>query len=423
MARVLVLDGQHGSALAVVRSLGRGGHICVVTAPKLPAIASVSRYCTAAHHLRLADDPGPLHGLVIQHDIDIVVPVSDVAMESVLEHFPEGRVAGATVAAPRPAAYRALCDKVLLLERAEALGIAVPKSVLVREPGQSMSEAAEAVGYPCVVKPHQSVVPAHGGRLQRLAVQFADTAAELGQIKASLPPEAYPVMVQTRITGRGEGVFLLSDGKASLASFAHKRLREFPPSGGASTYSESIAVAPELLELSSRLLSSAGWRGVAMVEFKRDNTTGVPYLMEVNGRFWGSLQLAVDAGVDFPCLMVDMLLDRPFNGAPEYRIGVRARRFWGDMDYLWLLLRRQEENQHLPAEEAGRGRWSILADVLRVSRHERIEELRWHDPMPFLFGFSDWVRSLGRRVSLKLSRGGTPDKRQSTHPARNSSET
>ena len=82
------------------------------------------------------------------------------------------------------------------------------------------------------------------------------------------------------------------------AVFAHRRLREKPPSGGVSVYRESVAPDPSLVARAAALLAGLGWRGVAMVEMKTDARTGTPYLMEVNGRFWGSLQLAVDAGVD-----------------------------------------------------------------------------------------------------------------------------
>jgi len=147
------------------------------------------------------------------------------------------------------------------------------------------------------------------------------------------------------------------------------------------------------------LLHSVGWEGVAMVEFKRSAASGESYLMEVNGRFWGSLQLAVDAGVDFPRMLIDMLLKRPFMGTPPYRIGVRARWFWGDFEYLWTRLRRRRQNLHLPANEQGRGRWSILRDVLRIRRHERIEELQISDPMPFFFE----LRLRARRLRKKMS--------------------
>jgi predicted ATP-grasp superfamily ATP-dependent carboligase len=59
------------------------------------------------------------------------------------------------------------------------------------------------------------------------------------------------------------------------------------------------------------LLGQFDWQGVAMVEFKVEANTGTPYLLEVNGRFWGSLQLAIDAGVDFPALLVDAATGKP----------------------------------------------------------------------------------------------------------------
>src|SRR5678815_1154177 len=86
--------------------------------------------------------------------------------------------------------------------------------------------------------------------------------------------------------------------------FAHRRIREKPPSGGVSVLSESVAADPETVRKSLALLSALDWNGTAMVEYKQDRVTGQRYLMEINGRFWGSLQLAIDAGVDFPALLV-----------------------------------------------------------------------------------------------------------------------
>jgi hypothetical protein len=238
-----------------------------------------------------------------------------------------------------------------------------------------------------------------GDRPQRSFVKFAATPSELAEATAGLPEDFFPLLIQERIIGRGEGVFLLTDGRNIRASFAHARLREYPPSGGASTYRESVEVSPELLSISSRLLQSVGWEGVAMIEFKRSAATGKPYLMEINGRFWGSLQLAIDAGVDFPRLLIDMLLQRPFVGTPVYLVGMRTRWFWGDVDYLWTRLRRTRRNLQLPADEMGRGRWNVLRDVLRIRRHERLEELQISDPMPFFFELRSWARRLRRKLS------------------------
>src|SRR5439155_25387070 len=119
----------------------------------------------------------------------------------------------------------------------------------------------------------------------------------------SAPGFAGGVLLQEFVAGRGEGVFLLTDRGRPLARFAHRRLREKPPWGGVSVLSEAIAPDPELLAGSERLLAELALTGVAMVEFRRA-PGGPAYLMEVNPRLWGSLQLAIDAGVDFPSMLV-----------------------------------------------------------------------------------------------------------------------
>ena len=106
-------------------------------------------------------------------------------------------------------------------------------------------------------------------------------------------------MIQELVEGQGKGIFALYNHGKAVAFFAHHRLREKPPQGGDSVFSESVKCDPELLRYAKTLLDKAGWHGVAMAEFK-GNDGDIPYLMEVNTGFWGSLQLAVDCGVDFP---------------------------------------------------------------------------------------------------------------------------
>ena len=68
-----------------------------------------------------------------------------------------------------------------------------------------------------------------------------------------------------------------------------------------------------------------GWFGVAMVEFKLDPRDGLPKLMEINPRFWGSLPLAIEAGVNFPLLLYRMACGETFKPVENYRIGRRCR--------------------------------------------------------------------------------------------------
>jgi predicted ATP-grasp superfamily ATP-dependent carboligase len=185
-------------------------------------------------------------------------------------------------------------------------------------------------------------------------------------------------------------MFTLIWGGELVAAFAHRRLREKPPAGGVSVYSESIPVDPQLLERGVRLLHDFAWQGVAMLEFKIDRRTGRPYLMEINGRLWGSLQLAIDAGVDFPALLVACALgQRP--ARPAYQAGGRNRWWWGDVDHLLARFRSSESELGLPP--GAPSRWQAARDFLRLWRAgDRNEVLRLSDPWPFVRETVDWLR-------------------------------
>ena len=174
-------------------------------------------------------------------------------------------------------------DKGAVLAVARELGIATPRQVVIRSKDDLRAMDPALLDYPVVLKPSRSVGE-HDGRRIALGVLHVADAASLRPVIESLDDAAFPLLVQQRIVGPGTGVFLLVWNSIVRATFAHRRLREKPPSGGVSVYSESIAADPELVEKSRLLLERMGWNGVAMVEYKLDAATGVPYLMEVNGR-------------------------------------------------------------------------------------------------------------------------------------------
>ncbi|MCH7565458.1 MAG: ATP-grasp domain-containing protein, partial [Gemmatimonadetes bacterium] len=228
----------------------------------------------------------------------------------------------------------------------------------------------------------------------RLAVRTVSSRDELDQAARGFPAESYPLLLQKRIVGPGLGVFLLWWDGATVAVFAHRRLREKPPTGGVSTYRESVPVRDDLLEYSERLLDHFRWRGAAMVEFKEDSATGTPYLMEVNGRFWGSLQLGIDADVDFPEILVRLACGEAVEPPASYRPGIRSRWLWGELDHLLWILRAprgyRSGNSDLPS------RLGALARFLVPWRPgDRLEVLRFSDPKPFLRESAAWFRALG----------------------------
>jgi ATP-grasp domain-containing protein len=398
MASVLVTDGESRAALAIVRSLGGRGHRVFVCSPRRRCLAGASRYCHAQGAV-----PDPLgagsrfaeavEGLLRLWKIEVLLPVSEAALLALLpvrEHFP-----GVAVPFPQDAVFRRVSDKAAVMDAATALGIAVPSEHRLASSAAFSSLRPADVTFPLVVKPARSVVEVLGeerGGSLKLGVQYASDWPTLRAVLDAVPAAAYPVLLQQRVEGLGTGVFvLLGEDDAVVARFAHRRLREKPPAGGVSVYAESIAAPEPLVEASVRLLRRFGWSGLAMVEYKVDSVTGRPYLMEINGRFWGSLQLAVDAGVDFPGLLVRLALGERPVPVMDYRVGTRLRWWWGDVDH--LLTRMRHSRASLSLGPNAPGRWRVLRDFVRAgAESSRNEVLRRDDPCPFLHETLDWLR-------------------------------
>ncbi len=392
MGRILITDGTERAALAVARTLVAGGHEVHVAAARRFSLAGVSR---GVHHCPLTTDPyadsvayaAELGEMIVARGIEVLLPITDVSVEAALEHR---HLLPREVALPLPdlATYRRASDKLQLLDLARAAGFGVPETVVLDSAADSGACADDL--FPAVVKPHRSVVTVDGGRCA-VGVTFVRDAVECRRALARLPPAAFPVLLQRRVSGAGEGLFVLRWGGRTVALFAHRRLREKPPAGGVSVYRESIPPDAHLLRAGERLLEALDWNGLAMIECKRDGTTGRHTIMEVNGRFWGSLQLAIDAGVDFPALLVRCALgqDPPSPNRVGYRVGVRSRWFWGDVDHLYLRLTRSAADLELADRDVSRLRAVLRFLAFRPGR-DRCEVWRWRDPAPFLLETLQW---------------------------------
>jgi predicted ATP-grasp superfamily ATP-dependent carboligase len=393
---VIITDGEQRAALAVVRSLGAAGYRCIVTSSSRQSIAGESRFVARAVTvpdalIQPTEFADSVVALVAAERADLVLPIAEQSLLAILPV--RARLSPAIVPFPDVAAFNALSDKEQLLGEASKLGIAIPAQEIVRDADALDSLDLSALRYPIVLKPARSVSERQGVRA-RFAVTYASDASELRRKVRALPAGAFPLLLQQRVVGPGTGIFLLLWDGDVKAEFAHQRLSEKPPSGGISVYRESVAIDEELRDRSRALLDRFGWQGVAMVEYKRDSATGQPYLMEVNGRFWGSLQLAIDSGVDFPRILVACALGEPSQQVPSYRVGVRSRWWWGQVDHLIGRVRRTANGNSLPpgTRSAGRAVGDLLLGPFRRADYEEI--LRWTDPAPF---WNETVRWLARR--------------------------
>lgn len=374
--RILVTDGETRAALACARSLGAHGFEVHVASSVPDGLAAASRHTRASH--RVADpaaDPAAwadaLVGLAKSLDCDWVLPLSEISLGTI---YAFGLTRQCRILCPDEQPYAAAVDKAALLERAVELGVPTPHSVQVDDP-RSLTALPHGLAYPVVAKSRWSRLYADG-RWSEGGVATLRSDADLRRAAHDVA-FAGGALIQEYVPGHGEAIFLLADRGVPLVECAHRRLREKPPSGGQSVLRESIAPDPELLDAARRLVDSLGWHGVAMVEFRRARD-GRAALMEINPRFWGSLQLAIDAGVDFPTLLVALHDGEPV-ARVEARVGVRTRWLLGDLDHLLICLRRRSVREQL-----GRSVGALLADFARsFFDGSRSEVWRRDDWRPF----------------------------------------
>jgi predicted ATP-grasp superfamily ATP-dependent carboligase len=395
----IVTDASKRVGLSIVRSLGRGGVNVTAADTRHVATAFFSKYCKhrvtyAPPELSSDNFIASMLALVKKRRYDVLIPYSDLVMisisRSLSKFLPYVRVPIAdhsTIAKAH--------DKAEVLKIAEQHNIPCPKTYTIREIGE-LDGISKNVQYPVVIKPRASTIwhGEIGATISVSSENFADSPEQLVDNYRKVHGRSRLPLIQEYVPGDGYGVSALLNDSDPRAVFVHKRLREYPVTGGASTLRVSISY-PELRDLGLRMLKALNWHGVAMVEFKLDTRDNTPKLMEVNGRFWGSLALAICSGVDFPYLLYKMAADGDTERVFDYKIGVKCR--WlipGDMLSL------------LDALKRSRDRWKTVLEFLRFYEPDlHYDEFSTDDPWPVIgatiVGLQDFCDTLrGKRSVL-----------------------
>jgi predicted ATP-grasp superfamily ATP-dependent carboligase len=334
---ILVTDAGRGSAISIIRSLGRKGFRVIAADADANSPGFRSRY--AVEQLIY---PSPEHSprelvaalrqAACERRVDLIIPVTDAVILPLAGARDDFRDV-CKVAMPEPVALDVVTNKLKTLELAKRLDVPVPRTALV-DTVQEALEQAPALGWPIVLKPQKSRLYDEQAGIEAFTVCYAENPERLAEQMARFEGRC-AVLLQEYYRGSGQGVELLMYEGKPLAAFQHKRLREVPVNGGASAFRESVPLDRELYRHSVRLLEALSWTGLAMVEFKVGDEG--PKLMEINGRVWGSLPLAVRSGMDFPARLAELYLYGPPLEQPtqsRYRVGVRARNL--ELDMVWI---------------------------------------------------------------------------------------
>lgn len=395
MANILVTDGSQRSTLALTRSLGKRGVNVTVGNEALPCLASRSKYSfdSFRYDSPVINPDGFIESLKLQlsrKKYDLLIPMTDITSYVIGKH--RERFSQLTeVAMVSESAFEQASDKAEMVRLAQQLDVPVPETFFV-ENFEDVRKLAPSLEYPIVIKPRRSRYFVRSRWLDT-RVCFAQNPGELiARLEAWDPALPLPI-IQRRVQGPGCGAFLLFDHGQPVAVFLHRRIREKPPSGGVSVLRESIPVDPQMKRDAEKLLGHLNWHGVAMVEFKKDESDQQFKLMEINARFWGSLQLAIDAGVDFPYLLYQMAAGAKLEPQNEYKAGTKSRWFFGDLDHLLVRLFKSDKKLNLP--QGFPGRLATLYNFFKLwQKDTKYEIIKGDDIGPALHEAKQYVKSL-----------------------------
>ena len=381
--RILVLDGTSRAAVEAVQSLGkRGLEVHVAARGDCPAFRS--RW--AAETIAQPSTPHPREFAewlrALGTDYSLIIPSTGYSLHH-LAHLPESDPLRARAVLPGPEALHVALDKSRTVDTAVRLGIDVPPSVT-----HTAGDAILNGPLPRVLKPVSSVVETRDDLGEVFPILARD--GEAGQEALRRLLQHGPVLEQELVPGFGVGIECLYAHGKLVWHFAHERLHEGTGGGlgSGSFYRRSITPPAPLLRAATTLLDHLRWHGVAMVEFKYEPATGRFWLMEINPRLWGSIALAIDAGVDFPHGLYCLATDADPGPQPRYRRPYYTRLVPADLDWIVRQIRR-----------AGPVHARQLLSLLRVLiGRESWDHFAWSDLGPFLASTALFLRDKARAL-------------------------
>jgi biotin carboxylase len=344
---LIVTLGRARGALAAVRALGRAGWTVGVGTPDGGGMVAASRWCSARHVVARPRGDGTafvdgVRAAIGKGGYSVVFGGADdwvAALATDREHIP------ARVAHPNGPTVAAALDKLELTRRAAAAGFPVPETYA------ACPEVLAGWDGPVVVKCRSHWRPGQQREHRIEARRYPNAPAAVERVRliedAGLEP-----LLQQPVDGQLTALIGLF-GEGRLRGRVQQRtFGLWPTPSGVSSRAETVPVDESLAERATGLLADLGWSGLVELQFLT-TSNGVPYLIDLNGRFYGSMALAAAAGPNLPDAWARQVLGLPLPDLADGRPGIR---------YVWAAgdLRRAlaERRGGLVADASSTLRWA-----------------------------------------------------------------
>lgn len=410
--KILVLGNDCRSFLTTIRSYGRAGFEVHTTwlAADHPALAS--RHVAQHHDLphpasargdaeALALAENAIVALLARENFAFVVPCNDeciLPLRAIRDRLPPST----PIYLLDDEAHAICSSKQRTHELALSLGVPVPRSERLDRTSDLQRPLAE-YALPVVLKPLSSF---DTNRLSdRRAVEKVYERERLMPALERMLTQG-PLLLQDNFLGTGVGVEILARRGEILVAFQHERVHE-PLHGGGSSYRRSVPCDPRLLDATAKLARAMDYHGVGMFEYKVDPRTGQWVLIEINGRLWGSLPLAIAAGADFPLFLYQMWIEGRTDFPRTFRTDVYCRNLLSDIEWLRANWSADKNDPTLATRPIG----EVVGEVVNVLRlREHVDTFTLDDPAPGWVELRRWLGerlgSLPRRAMLLFEQTG-----------------
>lgn len=332
------------NVLAAVRSLGRAGYRVTLAMPTKPGKWRLrSKFASRfAEKITYIQSPyvSPLSfvedllEVVAGGEFDVLLPFGHATVlpisynkEALSKHVP--------IPIAKYSVLRQAHDKLESVRLAQQVGVATPATFHPQNRDELLS-LQDDLPFPSLVKARQGCGI---GSSIRFATTFEELLAGYDEIshQASIPPVndySLPI-IQEYVPGQiHDALYLYSNGKCK-AALTQERVITYPVHGGTGAVNRTTD-DPLLRDLGQRLLDRLGWHGPAQVEFRLDPRDGQYKLLEINPKFWGTLALAMKAGIDFARMACELAYHGDVEPVFDYRVGVTHR--WLFPDELYTLV-------------------------------------------------------------------------------------
>ncbi|AIY85851.1 MULTISPECIES: ATP-grasp domain-containing protein [unclassified Thermotoga] len=303
--RVLILDAHSRKAIPFVQSLGMNGKYEVFVASHKKFIpVRYSKYVSGYFQMDPYESDHYLTKIleiVKKENIEIIIPLEDESVE-ILSSKKDLVKEEVKTLIPDYEKFKIFRDKYQTYQFLTKINVSVPRTWLLSEVCEN--KAWKELPTPLVIKPRKG----RGSEGLKRVKSKLELEQVIEEIKKENNTENYIVQefVPEGYSGYGAS-YLYNEENKCIASFVHRRIREYPPEGGPSVVCESVR-NERLRKVGKTILDTIGWEGFAMVEYKYNPSTGDYKVLEINPRTWGSITLPIFCGVNFPLWFCESLV-------------------------------------------------------------------------------------------------------------------